>query len=155
VFSETEVTRFYKHMEKVVTTYKFPSTHVFNMDGTAISIAHVCDLILAPKRTKRLVPSQAGSKEKSYINVHSERKWWLHSAEVYFLPLTDVSTSGLGCTFLCSKPGWTNEVLFMVWLEHFAGHTRSSIENPVLLILNNNSIALSKLTSSVEKMELW
>jgi hypothetical protein len=27
----------------------------------------------------------------------------------------------------------------VVWLKHFAGHTSSSIENPVLLILDNHS----------------
>jgi hypothetical protein len=39
----------------------------------------------------------------------------------------------------CSKSGWTIEDLFMVWLKHFGGHTRSSIEYPVFLILDNQS----------------
>jgi hypothetical protein len=39
----------------------------------------------------------------------------------------------------------------VVLLKHFAGHTRSSIENPVPLILNNTAaIALWKLISIVE-----
>jgi hypothetical protein len=38
-----------------------------------------------------------------------------------------------------SKSGWTSADLFMVWLKHFAGHTRSSIEHPVLLILDTHS----------------
>lgn len=39
----------------------------------------------------------------------------------------------------CSKNGWIDENLFVSWLEHFQVFVKSSIEDPVLLIVDNHS----------------
>lgn len=38
----------------------------------------------------------------------------------------------------CSKNGWTNEELFIIWLKHFVKFTKPSADEPVLLILDNH-----------------
>lgn len=42
-----------------------------------------------------------------------------------------------GAIYKCSKNGWTNDDLFVEWLNHFIRHTKSGPVDPVLLILDN------------------
>jgi hypothetical protein len=44
-----------------------------------------------------------------------------------------------GAVCNCSNNEWTNEELFIVWLEHFTKHAKPTEEDPVLLILDNHS----------------
>lgn len=39
----------------------------------------------------------------------------------------------------CSKKGWINEELFIVWLKHFVKITCATPDNPILLLLDNHS----------------
>lgn len=43
----------------------------------------------------------------------------------------------------CSKNGWTNEELFLVWLNHFVDHSSPSVDKPVLLVLDNHGSHIS------------
>ncbi|KAJ4429037.1 hypothetical protein ANN_26033 [Periplaneta americana] len=43
-----------------------------------------------------------------------------------------------GALYKCSNNGWSNEQLFMDWIQHFHGHVKSSPEEPALLILDNH-----------------
>jgi hypothetical protein len=45
--------------------YKFPPTHIFNMDETGISTVQDPGLIEVPKGQKELAPSQARSEAKT------------------------------------------------------------------------------------------
>lgn len=44
-----------------------------------------------------------------------------------------------GSLYKCSDNGWINEDLFYQWLKHFTGHATPTIEEPVLLILDNHA----------------
>lgn len=39
----------------------------------------------------------------------------------------------------CFKNGWTNEELFKKWLNNFLNYTKVSVDDPVLIILDNHS----------------
>ena len=39
----------------------------------------------------------------------------------------------------CSPKGWINENIFVDWLKHFIYHSKSSLDNVVLLILDNHN----------------
>ena len=39
----------------------------------------------------------------------------------------------------CTPNGWSNEVMFIKWLQHFAHHVKPTADEPVLLILDNHN----------------
>jgi transposase-like protein len=44
-----------------------------------------------------------------------------------------------GAIYNCSKSGWINEELLIVWLKHFTEHAKAMKGDPILLILDNQS----------------
>lgn len=48
-----------------------------------------------------------------------------------------------GAIYKCSENGWSNENLFVEWLQHFTAHTNPSLEQPVQLILDNHASHIS------------
>jgi hypothetical protein len=43
-----------------------------------------------------------------------------------------------GALYKCSKNGWTNEDLFMSWLQHFFDHVKPNPQKPILPLLDNH-----------------
>ncbi|KAJ4944939.1 hypothetical protein JOQ06_013478, partial [Pogonophryne albipinna] len=43
----------------------------------------------------------------------------------------------------CTKSGWMNEDVFLIFLKHFIRHTNCSTDHPVLLILDNHESHIS------------
>jgi hypothetical protein len=135
-FSKTEVTRFYNNLEEVMLKYKFPPTRIFNMDATVQDPG----FILAPKGQKGVgsVASWERGRNITVLCTVSANGSFIPPMFIFsrqrMSPLLEMH--GPPCAiYHCSKSGWTNEDLFMVPLRHFAGHTRSSMENPAFLIL--------------------
>lgn len=44
----------------------------------------------------------------------------------------------IGTIGATSPSGWSNEILFLEYLEHFKNHVKPTIENPVILLLDNH-----------------
>jgi hypothetical protein len=101
-FSKTEVTIFYNSPEEVMMKYKFPPTHVFNMDETGSQTVKSCSYFSNKRREKELVyhklraactvsvnggfipPMSIFSRQK----VSSSGKGWV---SLYYLPLFETS----------------------------------------------------------------
>ncbi|KAJ8868754.1 hypothetical protein PR048_030294 [Dryococelus australis] len=45
----------------------------------------------------------------------------------------------LSSSYQCSKSGWINEELLLVWLQYFGAFCKPDPKNPVLLVLDNHS----------------
>jgi hypothetical protein len=54
--------------------YKFPSTRIFNMDESGISIAQDPGFILFPKEQNIWLINKLGARKKYNSNLHSECK---------------------------------------------------------------------------------
>jgi hypothetical protein len=114
------------------------------MDETGISTVQDPGLILAPKGQKRVGSITSWERGKNVTVVCTLSANSSLNPPMFIFPRQrmshvlekDVPSCAI---YHCSKSGWINEDLFMVWLKHFAGHTSSSIENPVLFILDNHS----------------
>lgn len=44
-----------------------------------------------------------------------------------------------GALYSCSEKGWITEALSVEWLKHFQQFVKPSLEDPVLLIMDNHS----------------
>ncbi|XP_018372981.1 PREDICTED: uncharacterized protein LOC108767549 [Trachymyrmex cornetzi] len=49
----------------------------------------------------------------------------------------------VGATYGCSQNGWTNEHLYINWLQHFKNHVKPTHDNPMLIILDNYASHIS------------
>ncbi|KAJ4435553.1 hypothetical protein ANN_18169 [Periplaneta americana] len=51
-----------------------------------------------------------------------------------------------GAVYRCSSNGWMTTELFTEWMQHFAEQSNASVNNPVLLIMDNHSSHISLQT---------
>ncbi|CAI6358862.1 unnamed protein product [Macrosiphum euphorbiae] len=43
-----------------------------------------------------------------------------------------------GALYECSKNGWTNDEIFLIWVKNFSDYSNPTAEKPVLLIPDNH-----------------
>ncbi|XP_011059838.1 PREDICTED: uncharacterized protein LOC105149252 [Acromyrmex echinatior] len=53
------------------------------------------------------------------------------------------SKKWIEATYGCSRNGWTNEYLYINWLQHFKNHVKPTHDNPMLFILDNHTSHIS------------
>jgi hypothetical protein len=150
-FSQQEVAQFYKNVEKSMTKYKFPPTHIYNMDETGLLTFQEPGVILSPKGQTTIgsITSCERGKTVSVICAVSAAGSFVPPMFIY--PQQRMTTvlgkdGPPGAIYKCSKSGCTNEELFMVWLQHFVQTVKPEPQNPVLLILDNHSSHVSLLS---------
>ncbi|KAI4466323.1 hypothetical protein MML48_3g00001809 [Holotrichia oblita] len=62
-----------------------------------------------------------------------------HFPKDTYVPIVGKKNGPPGSIYKCSKTGWINEDLFRTWLKHFAQFVHVSVENKILLVLDNHS----------------
>ena len=127
---------FYNNLETVMTKHNFSPNSIWNMDETATSTAHRPPKVIAGKSIKQV--EQITCTIVGAIN-----------AQGTFMPpmvifprvnfkqfmLTGAPTGTIGAA---NPSGWISIEIFVNWLKHFIAHTKSSKDNPVLLLVDNH-----------------
>lgn len=56
-----------------------------------------------------------------------------------------------------AQSGWSNENIFYQYFEHFVNHTKPTIENPIILLLDNHEshVSVKSLTLAKKVGVLW
>lgn len=148
-FNAVQVQRFYTNLKECLNKYNFQPGKIFNMDETGISTV--------PKKTPKVI-SLKGKKNVNKI-VSGERGQTITvvccvSATGNYVPpafifprkrmkgeLLDGAPAGsVGMT---SDSGFINTDLYLNWLGHFKDYVSPSVNNPVLLIVDNHSSHIS------------
>lgn len=150
-FNKEEVNIFFDNLQKIYDERKFEAHRIFNVDETGISNVHVPSRIAAPKGQKQVGAITSGERGQ-LITVVSTMSAAGHYVPPMFIFKRERMKEGLqrngpvGAIYRCSKSGWITEDLFTEWIKHFASYTKSSKEDPVLLILDNHSTHSSLAT---------
>ncbi|XP_012549673.2 uncharacterized protein LOC105842267 [Bombyx mori] len=148
-FNQVQVNRFYTNLKKCQEKYNFPPGRIYNMDETGISTV--------PKKTPKVI-SLKGKKNVNKI-VSGERGQTITavccvSATGNYVPppfifprkrmkgelMDGAPTGSIGMT---SDSGFINTDLYLEWLHHFKDYTSPTVDNPVLLIIDNHSSHIS------------
>ncbi|KAJ8954863.1 hypothetical protein NQ318_023427 [Aromia moschata] len=111
-FNRVDVNLFYGNLEKVYEKYKFGPHRIFNVDETGISGVHKPPRILAQKGRKQVGAITSGERGQNTTIVCS------------------MSASGI--------QGGSQKTSFLEWLRHFAQFAKCSMEDPVLVIMDNH-----------------
>lgn len=143
-FNKQEVDLFFSNLSRVFKDYNYPANRIYNADETGITPVHIPAKILAGKGQRQVGAITSGERGKLVTVLCS-----VSAAGDYVPPMFifgrgrmkyELTKNGpTNAVYRVSKNGWINEDLFFEWIEHFARHTKCSIMDKVLLIIDNHS----------------
>lgn len=147
-FNKTEVSLFYSNLETLMTKYKFTPKNIYNCDETGISTVQDPGKILAPKGEKRVGSITSWERGKNITVLCTMSAAGSYIPPMFIFPRKRHSPllekdGPAGAIYRCSDNGWINERLFFEWLQHFTESAKPSVEEPVLLILDNHASHIS------------
>ncbi|XP_024873488.1 uncharacterized protein LOC112455662 [Temnothorax curvispinosus] len=140
---------FFSNLQAIMKKHKFTPYRIYNMDETKIpTVQKKCSSVYAAEGKKRV-----GAVTSDKMGKTVTAAFCMNAAGCYIPPLiifpgvrmdSRLQHNGpIGALYGCSKNGWTNEVLFCQWLEHFVKHVKPTADDPVLLILDYHSSHVS------------
>lgn len=123
--------------------YKFPPQNIFNMDETGVTTVQVPDRVVSRKGVKqvgRIVSAERGTLVTMAVAVSATGNLL---PPFFVFPRKKFKKSFLiggptGCSGAGNPSGWMNADQFVEFLAFFQSHVRATVENPVLLILDNH-----------------
>ncbi|BES98665.1 DDE [Nesidiocoris tenuis] len=142
-FNREAIKVMFDNLESVMEKHEFPPSNIYNVDESGISTVQDTVKILAPKGKKRVgsVTSWERGKNITVICAMSASGTFIPPMFVFprkrMTPLL-AKNGPLGAIYHCSDNGWSNENLFVIWLQHFVKCSNASKKNQVLLILDNH-----------------
>ena len=147
-FNKEDVDLFYKNLETVMTKFKFSPSRIYNMDETGISTVQKPGKILAPQGQKQVGGITSWERGKNITVVCTMSASGGYVPPMFIFPRKRMSLllqrgGPPGAIYKCSHNGWSNEELFLEWLEHFQKDVKSSEEDPVLLLMDNHGSYIS------------
>lgn len=142
-FNKTEVSKFFNNLEEVMTKTSFPPQDIYNIDETGITTVQETEKILATKGQKRVGSVTSWERGKTITVICCMSAVGTFVPPMFIYPRKRHSPQlekggPLGAVYENSKNGWTNDELFIKWLQHFVKTAKPSEEKPVLLILDNH-----------------
>lgn len=148
-FNRTNVNRFFENLDAVFKRYGvIPPENIYNEDETGLTTVQNPQKILAPKGEKQVGSVSSAERGQlvtfiAAINaVGNSIPPCLVFPRVHFKPhmLLGAPNGSIG---KANPSGWSNEKIFLEYLDHFIQHSRASTENRVLLILDNHESHMS------------
>lgn len=143
-FNREEVSIFFSHYRKILTDNNIPSSRIFNIDETGFStVQRPCKIIArkGQKQVGRAVSGERGITTTVIMGVSASGSY-VPPMFVFARKIRDDTLmygAPNGSNYEISDSGWSNESIFLKWLEQFVTFSGASRENKVILILDNHS----------------
>jgi len=143
-FNKDAVQLFFSNLNEVYQKYSFQPDRIYNVDETGISTVPQVTKILGPKGIKQLGKVVSWERGRNITVVCAISASGNYVPPMFIYPRERMSDllkkdGPIGAVYECSKKGWINEELFIVWLKHFVKITCATPDNPILLLLDNHS----------------
>ena len=147
-FNQEDVNAYFKNLEHVFEKYKFKEGRVFNVDETGINTVQKPERILAPKGVKQIGGATSWERGKNVTAICCFSAAGTYVPPMFIFPRKRMSSllskgGPVGAIYGCSVNGWSNESLFLEWIQHFQNNVKSTVDDPVLLILDNHGSHVS------------
>lgn len=143
-FNREAMKKFYDNLEFVYDEYELRSHDIYNVDETGFNVVQKTSKIVAQRGQKQVGKAVSCERGRNITGIFA-----MSAAGTYIPPLIifprqrmndSLSKDGPpGAIYACSKNGWSNDELFLKWLEHFATYANCSKEKVTLLVLDNHS----------------
>ncbi|XP_033180906.1 tigger transposable element-derived protein 6-like [Mastacembelus armatus] len=147
-FNRTNVERFFNSLGRVIERYKFDGSDIWNVDETGVTTVQTPERVVARRGVKQVGAMTSG--ERGVLVSVACAVQALGNAippffvfprkryKEYFVQNGPTGSAGSG-----NASGWMQEEDFLLFLNHFAKHTKVSPEKKVLLLMDNHSSHLS------------
>ncbi|KAJ3619091.1 hypothetical protein MTP99_005878 [Tenebrio molitor] len=143
-FNKEQVSLFFKNLYHILTKYKCKECRIFNTDETGISTVQKPGKILAQKGVKQVGFATSWERGRNITVVCA-----FSASGIYVPPMFIYGRKRMhpllkkggppGAAYCCSDKGWITEELFIQYLKHFQEFVKASLDDPVLLIMDNHS----------------
>jgi len=144
-FNRPQVSRFFDVLMTVYSKYNFSPSRIYNCDETGLpTVPTRLPKVLAAKGSKRVAKVTSAERGKNVTLVCC-----MNAAGAFIPPaflfarkkMTDKLMIGApaDAAGFATDNGWMTGEAFVKYLEHFAKHTRPTVGDPVLMILDNHS----------------
>lgn len=142
-FNKHNVDQFFDNYILVQKKYKFTPDRILNTDESGISTVLQAPKVIAPKGKKQVGQIVSGERGTLVTFCATVIASGNTVPPLYIFPRTRIKDAYLtgsvtGSIAHGSKTGWMTTEIFLKLLKHIQGHTKSCIENPILLLLDNH-----------------
>ncbi|KAJ8926565.1 hypothetical protein NQ314_021058 [Rhamnusium bicolor] len=134
-FNKETVAAFFKAYKSTLAKGKFEPSRIYNVDETGITTVQQPPKILAPKGVKQI--GGMTSAERGVL--------------VTMICCINAAGAPIGAIGAANKSGWSNEDVFFKYLQHFISHVKPTIEDKVILLLDNHESHVSIQTIDLAK----
>lgn len=147
-FNRATVASFFSNYKDVLSRYNFAPSNIWNCDETGITTVHVPPKVLAPKGIKQIGSMTSGERGQNVTMIAAVNAIGnsippmlifprVHFKQFMLIGSPSETTGG------ASPSGWSNEKLFIQFMEHFIEKVKPSVEKPVILLMDNHESHIS------------
>lgn len=148
-FNEVQVKTFFDNLKRVIEEKQISAARIYNMDESGIlTVPNKISKVIAPtgkKAVSKIVSSERGQLITAVCCMSAGGKY-VPPALIYPRKRKKdelLNGAPAGTLLMTSDSGYMNSDLFLVWLDHFKRNEKPTLEDPILLILDNHSSHIS------------
>ncbi|KAB0801258.1 hypothetical protein PPYR_05612 [Photinus pyralis] len=147
-FNRHTVSQFFQLLRKVLERDRFEAAAIYNCDETGVQTAHKPGSIISQKGLKQVSKATSAERGQTVTICCAVNAVGNFIPPFFVFPRVkkqDYMTYGapVGSVAATHPSGWMTVENFLLYLEHFKKYVKCSIENKVLLILDNHSTHIS------------
>lgn len=142
-FNKAAVREYFENLKRVYTAHRFDPSHIVNMDETGFSNVQRPGKVLAQKGERHVAKAVSAERGVHVTIICAMCADGSYIPPMFIFPRARKNPfwekhGPCGALYECSKNGWSTADLFLVWLEHLFKTKRPSVNDPLLLILDNH-----------------
>ncbi|XP_041356358.1 uncharacterized protein LOC121373696 [Gigantopelta aegis] len=147
-FNKKNVGDFFDNLENVMLRYQFEPQSIYNCDETGLTTVHKPPTVVACKGAKQVgqvTSAERGTLVTMNVAVNAQGNSippFLIFPRVHYKDFM-IKNAPPGTVGVAHNSGWMTTENFEIWLDHFIKHRRCSLENPVLLLMDNHDSHIS------------
>jgi len=144
-FNKTNVDSFFSALKEIRLQNKYTAHQIYNVDESGLSTVPTRQpKVISPLGTKRVAKVSSGERGKNVTVVCG-----MSSSGNYIPPFFIFPRKRMRPEFMTGSPpgsqgiahecGWMTNDNFILYLNHFVKYAKPSVDNPILLILDNHA----------------
>ena len=142
-FNKPSVEKFFEVLGGLMVAHHFPPHRIFNVDETGLSTTHVPPKVLARAGQKQIGKITSQERGKNVTAVCCMNAVGTFVPPMMIFPRVRfrddlIREAPIGTIGVAQQSGWMNKELFVEWLQHFVKVVKPTVDEPVLLVLDNH-----------------
>ena len=143
-FNKPKVEQFFSKYKELLSSRQIQPTNLYNMDETGITTVQKVGKVVATKGSRNVAKATSAERGQLVTVVCAMSASGTFIPPMYIFPrkimreslMKGAPPGSVGCV---SDSGWTNDEIFLKWLEHFAKNAHCSAKNQCVLLLDGHN----------------